>query len=250
MFFLFNSACAYVLVTSKPVYMLVAPLMKNIDDVKILTSGHGCSHSYNLKFSDTQKVGNARLSVWMGQKHETVFAPLILKGKKVLSVFDRSNSFEWLSPKRMLIYVELLSDQILKTYPEKEKILRANAEEFLKMLKGLDVEVEKTKISRPLITTYPFLDAFAKDYGLEVKFSLAQVPSHALSLSQQAKLKQNSSAALLSDKHLSNASEFSGGCLDTEGVGTPLAENAYEIFIEKILADIVKCCQKQVGEKV
>lgn len=237
--FLLKNVSAYILVTSRPVYMLVAPLMEGVDDIVLLANNQCCSHAYNIKFSDIQKVRDARLAVWMGSVHEPVFEPLMLKSQNVFTVFDQSSSFEWLSPKRMMTYVRLLSDQLVKTYPEKKELVRSNADKFLKVLGRLDATVAQTKISGLFITTYPFLDVFAQDYGLEVKFSLGKAPRYALSLSQKDKIKQNSCVRVLADKHLTQASENQITFLDTEGVGAPLSENAYKLFIEKLLGGII-----------
>lgn len=249
--FLLNGVSAYVLVTSRPAYMLMAPLMQNVDDIVLLTNNQCCSHSYTMKFSDIQKVLDAKMMVWMGKAHEPVFEQLVLKSQNLFTVFNQSNSFEWLSPRRMMTYVRLLSDQLIKTYPEKEDFVRANSDEFLKTLGRLDAVVtqSKNKLSRSFVTTYSFLDAFAQDYGIDVKFSLGKNPYHTLSLTQKHRLKECPWVTLLADKHLSRTSEYESIYLDTEAAEILLDENAYEIFIAKILDDIVKCCQRQVGEK-
>lgn len=77
----------------------------------------------------------------------------------------------WLSPKRVMIMVEVIRDELILMDPDNEAVYRANAKDFLEDLVALDEEFkaifEMTQ-EKTFLIYHPSYGYFADDYGLEM----------------------------------------------------------------------------------
>lgn len=82
----------------------------------------------------------------------------------------------WLSPKRVMLMVEEIADQMSLLDPEHEETYRANAEEYLAQLEEVDQEIKDilSTVQNPkFIVFHPAFGYLADDYGLTM-YSLEQ----------------------------------------------------------------------------
>lgn len=76
-----------VVVSIKPLYSLVASLMKGAGTPHLLVKGNASPHTYSLKPSDAKALANAELVVWVGPGMEPFLAkPLETLGAKAQSI--------------------------------------------------------------------------------------------------------------------------------------------------------------------
>lgn len=77
----------------------------------------------------------------------------------------------WLSPKRAIAIVELMTQELVKTYPEDETLFTKNSNNYIKKLQSLDEYIQsklKTAKSKDFIIYHPSYGYLADDYGLNM----------------------------------------------------------------------------------
>lgn len=66
-----SDAAPEVVVSLKPLHSLVAGTMDGVGMPQLLVTGAASPHTYQMRFSDAQALGNADLVVWVGENLET-----------------------------------------------------------------------------------------------------------------------------------------------------------------------------------
>jgi zinc transport system substrate-binding protein len=75
----------------------------------------------------------------------------------------------WMSPKRVIVMVETIRDELILLDGENEEIYRENAASYIEELEAVDQEIQETmdKLeNKTFIIMHPSMGYFAKDYGL------------------------------------------------------------------------------------
>jgi len=77
----------------------------------------------------------------------------------------------WLSPKRAIAMVEIMTQELIKTYPEDESVFTENSKKYIKKLEDLD-EYIQSKVAeaeiKDFIIFHPSYGYLADDYGLNM----------------------------------------------------------------------------------
>lgn len=77
----------------------------------------------------------------------------------------------WLSPKRAIKIVEIMTDELSRTYPDDEEFFRKNANSYIQELKELDnyaIENLSNLDNKSFLIYHPSYGYFADDYNLEM----------------------------------------------------------------------------------
>jgi zinc transport system substrate-binding protein len=103
---------------------------------------------------------------------------IIELNKKVAEVYDEimlesggSDPHIWLSPKRVIVMVEAIRDELIVIDPENKEEYESNAEAYIKELEQVNIEIEnslKTLQNKTIIVYHPAFAYFAQDFGLEM----------------------------------------------------------------------------------
>lgn len=77
----------------------------------------------------------------------------------------------WLSPKRVIVMLETIADELSLIDPENRSTYERNAAEYIKEIEDLDLEIRKTLegiTTRSFFIYHPSFGYFAEDYNLEM----------------------------------------------------------------------------------
>jgi zinc transport system substrate-binding protein len=250
---------AEIVVSSKPLYFVVAPLMKGVGTPKLLLNHGQCGHHHHVRPSEMQLIKSAKLVVWNGATHEPFLSKLITSANANIKVFDDVGGFSWLSPKEVIKKVPMLVDAFKTVTSECDHAkIDANAETFIAELQKLH---EKTRLQlqaltgKSVLTTYPVLTYFAKEYGLEVAGYMMGSPEESMTPQRLRNvykvLEERRVIGVIKDHHvpisvvqnLVQKYETSILTVDTEGVDIPASTLGYNILIERLAQSIVKWAQ-------
>jgi len=108
-------------------------------------------------FNSDIKIVNLRTIV--SQKYELV------KNKEAI------NPHLWLSPKRAIVMVQTISDELQKLDPKNKEVFENNANEYIKKLEQLDDNIRKSTRdmkNKSFLIYHGSYAYFAKDYGLNM----------------------------------------------------------------------------------
>ncbi len=249
---------AKVVVTTKPLYFIVAPLLQGVDTPILLKKHNGCSHQNHLRPSEVSSLKSAKLVFSSGAERH-VLSKKNISNVIFVSVFSAEDGIEWLSPKKVR---ESISDIVgaLKTiYPlQYHDILDQNANSFSLDLNQLDVWVREHMLGlklRAVITTYAFFKYFADDYNLEVLNVLTPSPLDAAkprSLKKTyALLNSGRILGIVKDHHMPidvlkrvfSEQDIKVLEIDIEAVKQPITHDGYHILIENMVRSIVRWAQ-------
>lgn len=255
-----HAAFANVVVTSKPLYLVIAPLLKGIDTPTLIVSKGQCSHHHHLKPSEINAIHKAKAVFWAGAFHEPLMAHVLSAESKAVPVLSAKEGFEWLSPMRVMQALPGIVQRLKEAYdsPSPHVLIDHNA---AKLTASLGVLHEKTATRTKLlkgkvfITTYPFLTCLAKDYGVNVIASMVNTPSEAMTVQRLRNvyrlLKAETVTAVIKDHHLPVAVvekilrnyTVPIVTVDVEAIDVPLSDDGYNILIERLVQTIVHLAQ-------
>lgn len=251
----FHTSCANVVVTSRPIYFIVAPLLKGVDEPKLLLKQGHCAHHHHIKPSDIKLIQNAKMVFWGGPLHEP-FIMKALQEKTNLVLFEDSKGFGWLSPARVMQELNVVIEALKKVYPRYASQIMQNGINFEVQLKKMHLNMVKAlkdvKKDR-FVTTYDFFNQVASDYGLALLPAMLSSPEAAFSPKNlktfYALLKDDRVDVIIKDHHLPVGvlqSMIKGHnvkivSVDAEGVDLSIHKDTYAILIERMMQSIVKC---------
>lgn len=256
---LLNCIVADVVVSCKPLYFVVAPLIKGIDTPRLLINHGQCGHHHHARPSEIQLIKSASLVVWNGSTHEPFMSKLIGTAKSNIKVFDETDGFSWLSPKEVIKKLPALVVGLKSVYPECDHAkIDANAVAFTADLQRLH---EKTRLQfqpllgKSILTTYPVLTYFANAYGLVVSGYMMGSPEESMTPQRLRNvykvLEERRVIGVVKDHHvpinvvqnLVQKYKLPILTVDTEGVDIPASTQGYNILIERLAQSIVKWAQ-------
>jgi zinc transport system substrate-binding protein len=250
---------AHVVVTSKPLYFVVAPLLKDIDTPKLIINHGHCGHHYHIRPSEIQLIKTAKLILWNGKIHEPFMSKLLQNGYSNITVFDETDGFSWLSATSVIEKLPKVVVALKEIYPANlHKKIDANAAVFLKRLEQLyEKIIRQTECirGRSILTTYPFFTYFAKEYGLNIATYMVGSPEEAVTPHRLRNiyktLENNQVFGVVKDHHIPShviqalvqRYKLPILTIDTEAVDVPINIDGYYILIERIAQSIVKWAQ-------
>jgi zinc transport system substrate-binding protein len=252
---LLNFVTANVVVSCKPVYFVIAPLIKGIGTPKLLINHGQCGHHHHLKPSEVQLIKSAKIVFWNGSLHEPFMSKIIESSKSHHKVFDETDGFSWLSPVEVIKKIPSIAVALKSGYPESDHAtIDANVKNFIEVLKKLN---EKTRLrfqglkNKEMITTYPFLTYFARDYGLRVSGYMMGSPEESVTPQRLRNiykiLEKKGVAGVVKDHHVPlnmvkaivQKYNLTVLTIDTEGVDIESSLNGYSSLIERLTQSIV-----------
>ncbi|QOL20302.1 metal ABC transporter substrate-binding protein [Candidatus Bodocaedibacter vickermanii] len=256
---LLNSIMADVVVSCKPLYFVVAPLIKGVDTPKLLINHGQCGHHHHARPSEILLIKSAKLVVWNGSTHEPFMSKLIGSAKANIKVFDETDGFSWLSPNEVIKKLPAVVGALKSVYPECDHAtIDANAKVFIEELQKLH---EKTQLQlqplsgKSILTTYPVLTYFANAYGLVVSGYMMGSPEESMTPQRLRNvykvLEERRVIGVIKDHHvpinvvqnLVQKYKLPILTVDTEGVDIPASTRGYNILIERLAQSIVKWAQ-------
>lgn len=251
-----SSTFSNVVVSCKPIFFVVAPLLKGIDTPKLLINHGQCGHFHHLRPSEVQLIKTAKLVMWNGEVHEPFMSKLIEGAGAHLKVFDEKDGFLWLSPVEVTKRLPKIIAALKSVYPETEYAkIDANAERFKADLEQLHAknttQLEKLK-GKAIITTYPMLTYYANEYGLVVAGYMTGSPEESMTPQRLRNIykafEDKRVMGVVKDHHIplnviqSLVQKYKTPVLtvDVEGVDIPIGMQGYYILIERLTQSIVK----------
>lgn len=199
-----------VLVTIKPLAMLVQGVVGDELTVRQLLPGNISPHDYALKFSDVRAINEAALVVWVGPELESAFTkPLAGNRKAVLTLMSIpgitwpavSQSVEeehdedhaghdhhghhahardphlWLNPVNGQRAARAVAERLAELYPARRQIFETNLRRFVGEIEALDKQSRQTLKplgDRGFVVTHDGYGHFVQHYGLK-QLASAQV---------------------------------------------------------------------------
>lgn len=171
-------------VTIIPQSTFVKKVCGDLVDVVVMVPTGSSPETYEPKPKDMMKLDKAYIYFTIGvPTEETSILKSIPKDtkivnleKKVSEVYD-DVTFDnggrdphiWLSPKRVIVMVESIRDEMSKIDPLNQDTYKKNAKSFIEELNNLDMEIksalEKSQINE-FIAFHPAFGYLASDYGL------------------------------------------------------------------------------------
>ena len=187
-----------------PVYIFTANLLDGIDGVKVECMARqtvGCLHDYNLLAGDVRLLSDADAFVINGAGMEQ-FIDDVYKNVDGLKVIDSSAGIEllcgecehededeheheghnhennahiWLSVKNAVMQVKNIAGGLVEVFPEYEKQINLNCENYVARLNALYDELAESAASLAGETVITFHEAYvymAEELGLEILDSI------------------------------------------------------------------------------
>ena len=190
-----------VIVTSfYPIYVFTLNLVDGIDDIEVCRMAEnntGCLHDYTLTARDAKTLNDADVLVINGAGME-LFVEDLYKTVEKLSVVDSSigielicneghdheedsheehdhdhsvNSHIWLSVENAKKQVLNIKEGLVKVFPQYEKQISSNCEEYLQRLDALDKQLKDAypiPKGAEVVTFHRAYDYMARDIGLVI----------------------------------------------------------------------------------
>jgi zinc transport system substrate-binding protein len=254
-----STHAAKILVTSKILYSIVAPLLEGIQDPKILYSEHTCCHHHHFSPSDIQHLKEADLVIWHGKNQEPYLDTIVSRDKNY-ALFSE-DQFKWLIPEEVEKQLPRLVDQLKINCSEKEsEQLMANYKKYrtdlVALQKQLDTVMDRVNKSKVFVMSNP-LQFFAEKYHLNrIAYSSSSGGKTLLQISEV--IKSGVFSAVLLDKAHSDESGIkllTGKniqiCeIDGEGLGLYPQDRSYKKFIGNFIASIVELSSMKVCNEI
>lgn len=255
------TASAKVVVTSKPIYLIVEPLLKGIEKPGLLLNKGHCAHHHHLKPSDVKLLRKADVVFWSGAESEPLNVSVLRKRPTVV-LFEVEPNFAWLSISAILKNLPIIARALKKVYEaDPDKLIKfakidqnlINFEIELKQIKRSVKKSLSSVKSKRFVTTYDFFQPFSQEYKLNLVSYLLPSPHSSFSpknLNYLYRAIENKKIDfVLKDHHLPaealrsivkdhNVKIVS---VDVEGVDIDIEIDTYAILIERIVQSIVKC---------
>lgn len=185
-----------VAVTVKPVFSLVASLMRGVGKPDLIISSNATPHHYSLRPSERRLIANASLVIWVGPELET-FMPRVFSSmeqdKAQLVLIDiaeivrlparsvhpeqptRSSTNTrtrdphiWLMPDNVRIMVDAISKRLTSLDPKNSARYEHNRQSLHKRINSTDATIRRTLSAKtsPFMTYHDAYQYFEKTYRL------------------------------------------------------------------------------------
>lgn len=191
-----------VVVTIKPLAMLVQGVVGEELTVRQIMPGNLSPHDYALKFSDVRAINGAALVVWVGPELESAFTkPLAGAREDVLTLSnlpsiswpsvspldeaqdaqgagqDHHNHQEhardphlWLNPMNAQRAARAVAERLSALFPAKEQLFKANLRRFAGEIEAFDTRTRlalKPLSKKGFVVTHDGYGHFVQHYGLQ-----------------------------------------------------------------------------------
>jgi ABC-type Zn uptake system ZnuABC Zn-binding protein ZnuA len=184
--------------TSAPVVLtsttFLADITRNVTDERVtvesLLSPGADPHQYQAVPADMQKIANSQVVIVNGLHYDQFLQSELENAGGTALLVTASNGLEprqmkeetgetvtdphmWMSPTRVIKYVENIRDGLIKADPDGADVYKANADAYIAQLKDLDTWIKQQvsqipKERRLLVTNHDSLGYFAEQYGFMV----------------------------------------------------------------------------------
>lgn len=157
------------------------------DTVKIITiiSAGADAESYDPTYKEITALSDSKLYFSIGVPSEEGILPHINEDTKIVDLAEHSRkSYEditidggrdphiWLSPKRVIVMIEKIQEELTKLCPENAEIYKTNAENYIKEIKEADRyakdELQKSK-GKTFFVFHPAFGYLSDEYGLKMQ---------------------------------------------------------------------------------
>lgn len=185
-----------VVVSVKPVYSILAGLMKDVAQPELLISGQQTPFDFKLKPSQLERMKKAKLVIWVGPELEKTLQPAIKKLPDNVRVIEllsqpelkilpsqvnekQRNPFFWMDDRNAIIMLDMLTRVLIKMDPLRSHIYERNRLRLLKPLKRIDREYEygyRGLKSGVGVQYYDTLYYFEQAYALKVLDQVTDTP--------------------------------------------------------------------------
>ncbi len=197
-----------VAVTIKPVHSLVAGIMGDIGEPALLLHGAASPHTYTMRPSDSRRLGEANLVIWVGEALETFFARtarVLAQRVNVVALMDaeglsllgarhagafavagpdaddhahghRYDPHFWLDPTNGQVIVKVVARSLAEQDPDNAGRYEANAASLVLALERLDAERELRTApvrSIPYVVLHDAYQYFERRYRLNAVGALS-----------------------------------------------------------------------------
>lgn len=252
---LLQPVLANVVVTSKPIYLIVEPLLRGVDKPKLILHKSHCAHHYHLKTSDAKLLKKAKVVFWSGAELEPVFAK-VLADKHNVVLFKGLKGFSWLAPRLVSKQLPIVAKALKALYPRQRAKIDQNLINFEVELRRIHLKT-KAKLKKVqhvrLLTTYNFFNVFSAEYNLNLVSFILPSPDSSFSPknlnSFYGLLHNHEIDIVIKDHHLPLSvlesivkdADVRVVSLDVEGIDINVKKHDYAILIERIVQSIVQC---------
>ena len=210
-----------------PVYNITREILSGIDEFKIsnLTSNylgeHSCLHNYSLTTDNAKSLETSSVVIISGAGFEP-FIDKIPNNKKIIdssngiSLNDEKNPYIWISINNYINQVKNISNELLKTFPDKKEKITKNANSYCEKLQSLknDYDNKFSNLKNVKIASFSEkFDYLFRDLNLSV-IKLKSSHSHESEKSADvisyavSKIKENNLKFFISTKNDSNINEI------------------------------------------
>ncbi len=191
-----------VMVTIKPIHVLVKDIMQTIGTPKLLMASHDTPHHYSLKPSQARDLHRMQLVIWVGPQIESFMQKILLTLKKRIQVVElskiqglallpvrrgkdwktqhshahieteeQSDPHIWLDPHNAKVIVQNISNLLQQIDAQNAEIYQKNATHLLKKLDALDDKIQRQLApikNMPFLVFHDAYQYFEHHYGLNV----------------------------------------------------------------------------------
>lgn len=165
-----------------PQAAFVNAICQNDFEVITMIPPSSSPETYEPGTADMQKLSKAKIYFAIGVPSEQAILKTLSSSTKVINLHEicaetypeleingGRDPHIWMSPKRAMIMLSAISDEIIKNYKGKEEFYRKNYEDYNNKLKLLDNKIHSlldTKQNRKFIVLHPAFAYFADEYSL------------------------------------------------------------------------------------
>lgn len=157
------------------VYFVERIAGQDINAIPLIPPGSN-PHLFEPSPKEVEEVRTAALWVRLHESFENKIATALQEQNKNLIVIDlcahhseEEDHHLWLSLKKAQEQAEAIASGLIRLYPEKESLYRANLDSFIEELQQLDAEIAQTLEpfkGEVILTSHPAFGYFCEDYGL------------------------------------------------------------------------------------
>jgi zinc transport system substrate-binding protein len=182
----------YVLVSVAPHKLFVEKIAKKTVQVYLMVPAGASSHTYEP--TPRQMVTASKANIWfrIGEPFENRAIQALKSHHPTMEIVDLRQGLDlisadhahghrgccpggvdlhfWLSARQGQIQAQIITDALIKAYPEHTNFYRNNLQEFLNELQELDREIQSILSplkNRHILVSHPAYGYFCRDYGLK-----------------------------------------------------------------------------------
>lgn len=204
--------------TIVPLTSMAQNVMHGVADVQSVLPKGAEPHDVTLSTRELQIMQNADTFITLGLTLDDWIAtgisatesksPVIVASKYLNMSADLTNPHVWLSPKRMIVMTNGVSNELQKQFPDASSVITANTITYRAKLQQLDTEYSALRAlpHRDIVTLHDAFGYLAEDYGLNIVGVVKELPEDNPSPEDIARivtvLKEHPQAALFGESDI------------------------------------------------